>query len=62
MRVRMGPSVCPEEVLNPAWEVREDFLQVVMSELRSKGELARRREVVRKAVLDRGAACAKRKC
>lgn len=43
----MGASECPEEVPNPAWEVREGFLQVVMSELRSKGELARR-EVVRK--------------
>lgn len=57
MRVRMGVSEYLEEVPHSTWEVRESFLEVVMSEMKSKGKLARRREVVGKGVLDRDSLC-----
>lgn len=57
MRVRMGVSGYLEEVPHSAWEVRESFLEVVMSEMKSRGKLARRREVVGKGVLSGSAEC-----
>lgn len=53
----MGVSEYLEEVPHSTWEVRESFLEVVMSEMKSKGKLARRREVVGKGVLDRDSLC-----
>lgn len=53
----MGVSGYLEEVPHSAWEVRESFLEVVVSEMKSKGKLARRREVVGKGVLDRDSLC-----
>lgn len=53
----MGVSGYLEEVPHSAWEVRESFLEVVMSEMKSRGKLARRREVVGKGVLSGSAEC-----